>query len=75
MNEITFIVEDAPEGGYTAWAVDHSIFTEADTREQLYEAIREAVQCYFDEGTEPRFARLHYNMRDDVVAVAPPIPA
>ena len=29
MTEIIFIVEEAPEGGYTAKALGHSIFTEA----------------------------------------------
>ena len=30
MNEILFIVEEAPEGGLTARALGESIFTEAD---------------------------------------------
>jgi hypothetical protein len=33
MSEIIFIVEEAPEGGYTAKALDNKIFTEADTME------------------------------------------
>ena len=33
MNEIFFIVEDAPEGGYTAKALGESIFTDADSLE------------------------------------------
>ncbi|MFZ5818361.1 MAG: 2-oxoisovalerate dehydrogenase [Chloroflexota bacterium] len=48
MNEIIFLVEDAPEGGYTARALGHSIFTEADSWEELKEAIQEAVRCHFD---------------------------
>ena len=32
MNEIVFVVEQAPEGGFTARALGESIFTEADTR-------------------------------------------
>jgi hypothetical protein len=35
MTEILFAVEEAAEGGFTARAVDHSIFTEADTLDQL----------------------------------------
>ncbi len=30
-NEIVFIVEESPEGGYEAKSLTHSIFTEADT--------------------------------------------
>ena len=29
VNEIIFLIEDAPEGGFTARALDASIFTEA----------------------------------------------
>jgi len=36
MNEIFFIVEDAPEGGYTARALGESIFVDADTHEELH---------------------------------------
>jgi hypothetical protein len=31
MSEVIFVVEEAPEGGYTARALGVSIFTEADT--------------------------------------------
>ena len=50
MNEIIFVVEEAPEGGYTARALGESIFTEADDLPQLRQMIRDAVQCHFDEG-------------------------
>lgn len=33
MTEIIFVVEDAPEGGFSAHAVGESIFTQADTLE------------------------------------------
>jgi hypothetical protein len=48
--EIIFLVEDAPEGGYVAQALGYSIFTEADTWEELKSAARDAVLCHFDEG-------------------------
>jgi len=50
MNEIIFIVEEAPEGGFTARALGHSIFTEADTWDELKESVREAVRAHFEEG-------------------------
>jgi len=59
MSEIIFLVEEAPEGGYTARALGHSIFTEADTLEELKEAVQDAVRCHFDEGQQPRVIRLH----------------
>ncbi len=52
--EIIFLVEEAPEGGYTARARGHSIFTEADTWDELKEMARDAVDCHFDEGEKPR---------------------
>ncbi len=42
MNEIIFLVEEAPEGGYTARAVGQSIFTEAATIEELRNEVRDA---------------------------------
>ena len=48
MIEIVFQVEEDPDGGYTAKAVGASIFTEADTIEQLRDNIRDAVNCHFD---------------------------
>ncbi|MBN1591791.1 MAG: 2-oxoisovalerate dehydrogenase [Candidatus Coatesbacteria bacterium] len=46
--EIIFQVEESPEGGFEAWALGYSIFTEADTLEELRQAIAEAVRCHFD---------------------------
>jgi hypothetical protein len=48
MSEIVFIVEDAPEGGYTARALGYSIYTEADTWADLKLAIQDALACHFD---------------------------
>ena len=59
MNEIFFLVEEAPEGGYTARALGESIFTEAETLEELKTNVREAVHCHFEEDTLPKIIRLH----------------
>jgi hypothetical protein len=67
MNEIIFVVEEAPEGGYTARAVGEAIFTEADGLPELREAVRDAVRCHFDAGTAPKLIRLHF-VRDEVIA-------
>lgn len=42
MTEIIFIVEESPEGGYEARALDQSIFTDGDTIEELRQNVREA---------------------------------
>jgi len=68
MNEITFIVEEAPEGGYTARAIGESIFTEADDLQLLNDNIRDAVRCHFDQGNMPKLIRLHY-VREQVISV------
>jgi len=68
MNEIIFVVEDAPEGGYTARALGQSIFTEADDILSLHEQVRDAVRCHFDQGQAPRIIRLHF-VREEVIAV------
>jgi hypothetical protein len=66
--ELIFLVEEAPEGGYTARALGQSIFTEADTLDELHDMVRDAVRCHFDEGQAPRVVRLHFT-RDEVIAV------
>ena len=49
MDEMIFMVENAPEGGYVARALGASIFTEADDLEALREQVRDAVRCHFEE--------------------------
>lgn len=54
MNELIFMVEEAPEGGYTVRALGESIFTEADDLPALHEQVRDAVRCHFEEGRQPK---------------------
>jgi hypothetical protein len=65
--EILFLVEEAPEGGYLAQAVGYCICTEADTWEELREAVRDAVLCHFDDGAQPQIIRLR-GAREEVLA-------
>ena len=67
MEEIHFLVEEAPEGGYTARAWGHSIFTEADSWEELKAAAQDAVRCHFDAAERPDLVRL-YMVRQEVLA-------
>jgi hypothetical protein len=69
LSELIFVVEDDPEGGFTAHALGESIVTQADDLATLRESIRDAVHCHFDDpATRPRVVRLHY-VRDEVLAV------
>ena len=69
MNEIIFIIEEAPEGGFVAKALGESIFTEADTIEDLKKMIRDAVLCHFDEGHAPKIVRLHF-VKEETFSIA-----
>jgi len=69
MSEIVFLVEEDPEGGYTARALGESIFTQGDDMDELRANVRDAVMCHFeDEQTRPKVIRLHY-VRDEVMAL------
>ena len=67
MDELIFLVQEAPEGGFNARALGESIFTEADDLDGLREMVRDAVRCHFDEGQGPRVIRLHF-VREEVFA-------
>lgn len=67
-NEIIFLVEEAPEGGYTARALGEPIFTEAEDIGSLHDMVRDAVTCHFDEGTAPRVIRLHF-VKEEVISL------
>ncbi|HJZ82787.1 MAG TPA: hypothetical protein VKD91_20650 [Pyrinomonadaceae bacterium] len=67
MHELIFLVENAPEGGFTARALDASIFTEADDVDDLRRQVRDAVRCHFEEGQGPKVIRLHF-VREEVIA-------
>ena len=66
-SEIIFSVQESPEGGYEARALGHSIFTQADSLEQLKARIRDAVSCHFDDAQKPSVIRLHF-VKDEVIS-------
>ena len=66
--EIIFLVEESPEGGYQARALDYSIFTEADTFEELKTMALDAVNCHFPTADRPSLIRLHL-VKDEVIKV------
>ncbi len=66
MEEIIFLVEESIEGGFTAKGLGVSIFTEADTMDELRTMVKDAVQCHFD-NNKPKLIRLHM-VKEEVFA-------
>lgn len=66
---IAAVSEDELEGGYSHCAAGVGIYAQTDTLDELRGNVREAIDCYFDEGMErPRLILLH-NVRDEVLVV------
>jgi len=52
--ELIFEVRDAEEGGYCARALGHSIFTQAESWDELKGNVREAAALHFEDShTKP----------------------
>lgn len=71
MNEIIFLIEDEPEGGYNAQALGHSIFTQGETVEEIKQNILDAMHCHFDDtGDIPKIIRLHF-VKEEILNYVP----
>lgn len=57
-SEIIFTVQESADGGYSARALGYSIFTQADSIDELKTMIRDAVSCHFENGEKPSVIRL-----------------
>ena len=66
-SEIIFAVHEAAEGGYSAQALGHPIFTEAESVNELREMVRDAVLCHFETDELPSVIRLHF-VHDEVIS-------
>ena len=66
--EIIFEVTEAPEGGFDARALGHSIFTQGEDWADLKAMVTDAVRCHFGDGDEQRVVRLHF-VKDEAIAV------
>ena len=64
--EIIFAVQESPEGGFEAKALSHSIYTEADTLDDLKKKVQDAARCHFEENDRPSLIRLHL-VKDEVI--------
>ena len=68
MGEIVFEVTQETDGGFVAECLTESIYTQADTWEELRRNVREAVAAfYFDRPQPPAAIRLHL-VRDEILA-------
>lgn len=66
--ELLFLVEDDPEGGFTAHALQESIFVQGESMDEIRQAIREAVACHYEiESDRPPVLRIHY-VHDEILA-------
>ncbi|MDE0081297.1 MAG: 2-oxoisovalerate dehydrogenase [Gammaproteobacteria bacterium] len=68
MRDIIFEVTEAPEGGYNARALGHSVFTQGEDWDDLKEMVRDAVLGHFDERALPKVIRLYF-VREEAIAV------
>ena len=58
--ELLFIVEDDPDGGFSAREMRHGIFVQGETIDEIKQAVRDAVDCHFDDGAiRPSVIRVH----------------
>jgi hypothetical protein len=69
MKELIFEVMQEADGGFTAEALGESIYTQADSWDELKDNVREAVQAFYFDSAAPTSIRLHL-IRDEVLAVA-----
>ena len=67
--ELIFEIRDAQEGGFYARALGHSIFTEAETWDELRANVLQAVSLHFEDATaRPRLVQMHY-VKEELVPV------
>lgn len=69
MKELIFEVTEDIQGGFVASALGVGIHTQAESVEELKLMVRDAIECYYEDGDEkPSLIRLHF-VRDEVMAV------
>jgi len=69
MSELIFEVLQEDDGGFVAECLTESIFTQADTWDDLRHNVREAVEAFHFDRSTPKTIRLHL-IRDEVLAIA-----
>lgn len=66
--EIVFEVAESAEGGYSARALGHSIYTEGVDWLDLKTMVRDAALCHFEDAEMPKIVRLRYE-REETIAI------
>jgi hypothetical protein len=69
MDELVFEVVQDAEGGYCAECLTESIYTQADSWDELRRNVIEAVTAFYFDASVPATVRLHL-VRDEVLSVA-----
>lgn len=67
-NEIIFMVNESLDSGYEAQALGFSIFTEAESLDELKNQLKDAVKCHFDDDKLPHIIRLHF-VKEEIILV------
>jgi hypothetical protein len=57
-SKLVFEIMQEADGGFTAEALGESIFTQADTWDELKANVREAVQAFYFDSVPPASIRL-----------------
>lgn len=68
MNEILFLVEEIPDGGFIAHALGVSIITVADDSENRYIQILDLMHCHSSKEEIPQIICLFF-IREEIITV------
>lgn len=63
VDELVFQIAQVDDGGYTASASGHAIFTEAESLDDLRRNAFDAARCHFEQGAGPKAIRLQFARR------------
>ena len=50
---LLFVVQEDPDGGFTAKSQGYGIYTQGETMDELLANKKEAIQCHFEEEKSP----------------------
>jgi len=67
MSEIVFEVTQEADGGFVAECLNESIFTQADTWDELRRNVQDAISAFYFDRPHPSVVRLHL-VRDEILA-------
>lgn len=58
--EIIFSVQESPKGRYEARALGYSIFTQADSLDELKTRLHDAVACHFTDAERSKIVGINF---------------